>query len=729
MTDTSTDRDTEGLRDRIAAELARTRARTALLTEAVDDADLMRQHSPLMSPLVWDLAHVGNQEELWLVRDVGGREAVRCDIDDLYDAFKQPRRDRPSLPLLPPAEARAYVATVREKVYDLLDRVTFDSSRLVADGFAFGMIVQHEQQHDETMLATHQLRSGPVALHAPPPPEPTVRVPAEVLVPAGPFVMGTDTDPWALDNERPAHRVELPAYVIDAAPVTNGAYRAFIADGGYDDPRWWTEAGWRHRRQAGLVAPMHWRRDGDGWSYLRFGRWDRVRDDEPVVHVCFHEAQAYATWAGKRLPTEAEWEKAARWDPATGRSRRYPWGDDDPTSAHANLGQRHLSPAPVGAIRQASRRWACISSSVTCGNGPPPPSGATRASRPSPTGSTPRSSSATTTRCCGAVRSAPTGRPAAARSATGTIPSGGRSSAASGALATPGPTRRTGEGRKAGRLMCRHLAYLGPPVTLRELLFDPPHSLLRQSWAPRDMRGGGTINADGFGIGWYPDGAAPVRYRRAQPIWSDPTIAELAAVTSAGAVLAAVRSATVGMAIVDTAAAPFTEGRWLFSHNGVVRGWPDSMVPLAAELPVRDLLTLDATTDSALLWALVRDRLRAGCRAGPGGRRDGHLGGRGGTRLTAQRAAHRRAHGGRQRGRARPVVAGHTRVGAAGLRAARRRTGVARGARRAARAGHRDRATPAGTGRVVRRADEAPPGVRGIARTCQTRRKGTADGR
>ncbi|GIJ09454.1 ergothioneine biosynthesis protein EgtC [Micromonospora andamanensis] len=160
--------------------------------------------------------------------------------------------------------------------------------------------------------------------------------------------------------------------------------------------------------------------------------------------------------------------------------------------------------------------------------------------------------------------------------------------------------------------MCRHLAYLGPPLTLRELLFDPPHSLLRQSWAPRDMRGGGTINADGFGVGWYPDGAAPVRYRRAQPIWTDPTIAELAAVTSAGAVLAAVRSATVGMAIVDTAAAPFADGRWLFSHNGVVRGWPDSMVPLAAELPVRDLLTLDATTDSALLWALVRHRLRAG---------------------------------------------------------------------------------------------------------------------
>ncbi|WP_436278316.1 ergothioneine biosynthesis protein EgtB [Micromonospora gifhornensis] len=350
MTHTVTEgADAEALRSRIAAELERTRARTALLTEVVDDADLMRQHSPLMSPLVWDLAHVGNQEELWLVRDVGGREPVRCDIDDLYDAFKQPRRDRPSLPLLPPTEARAYVATVRDKVFDLLDRVAFDSRPLVADGFAFGMIVQHEQQHDETMLATHQLRSGPAVLQAPPPPEPTVRPAGEVLVPAGPFVMGTDADPWALDNERPAHRVELPAYLIDAAPVTNGAYAEFIAAGGYDDPRWWSEQGWQHRQEAGLSAPLHWRRDGDGWAYRRFGRWSPVRADEPVVHVCYHEAQAYATWAGKRLPTEAEWEKAARWDPATGRSRRYPWGDDDPTSAHANLGQRHLWPAPVGA--------------------------------------------------------------------------------------------------------------------------------------------------------------------------------------------------------------------------------------------------------------------------------------------------------------------------------------------------------------------------------------------
>ena len=161
--------------------------------------------------------------------------------------------------------------------------------------------------------------------------------------------------------------------------------------------------------------------------------------------------------------------------------------------------------------------------------------------------------------------------------------------------------------------MCRHLAYLGPPVPLSTLLFDAPHALVRQSWAPRDMRGGGTINADGFGVGWYPtDGGALVRYRRDCPMWTDAALPQLARATTAAAFVAAARSATVGMPVVETASAPFTDGAWLFSHNGVVRGWPASVAGLAAALPVTDLLTLDAPTDAAFLFALVRRKLRAG---------------------------------------------------------------------------------------------------------------------
>jgi glutamine amidotransferase len=191
--------------------------------------------------------------------------------------------------------------------------------------------------------------------------------------------------------------------------------------------------------------------------------------------------------------------------------------------------------------------------------------------------------------------------------------------------------------------VCRHLAYVGPPATLAALLLDPPHGLQHQSYAPADMRGAVAVNADGFGAGWYPPAAVrrlagpgaadaapgaaphgdpgarpdaapvqPARYRSDRPIWTDTGFAALAAVTTGTGVLAAVRSATSGMPVTTAAAAPFAEGPWLFSHNGAVRGWPDAVAGLAAELPVRDLLTLDAPTDAALLWALVRHRLRAG---------------------------------------------------------------------------------------------------------------------
>lgn len=157
--------------------------------------------------------------------------------------------------------------------------------------------------------------------------------------------------------------------------------------------------------------------------------------------------------------------------------------------------------------------------------------------------------------------------------------------------------------------MCRHAVYLGSPIPLSHLLFDPPHSLEHQSYAPSDPRQGGSINADGFGVGWYL-GAKALRYRSAAPIWADADFAAIAAAIQSGTILAAVRSATIGMPIVATAAAPFTDGRLLFSFNGFISGWPDSVAGIAARLPVAELLGLDAPTDAAFLWTLLRHRLR-----------------------------------------------------------------------------------------------------------------------
>ncbi len=333
------------MHDLVVRDLELARSRTLGLTD-LDEPTLVAQHDPLMSPLVWDLAHVGQQEELWLLRggDAGQPGMLPPDVDALYDAFKHPRAERPSLPLMPPVEARAYDHEVRGRVLDLIERTPAD------DLFTAGMVVQHEEQHDETMLATLQLRQGPPVLleRRTLPPGRHVE-PHRVLVPGGPFTLGVDatTEPFSLDNERPAHTVDVGPFWIGRVPVSNRQWLEFIADGGYRRPELWSPRGWARRAKAGLERPLFWTGHG---TRRRFGHEEEVPPDEPVQHVSYFEAEAFARWSGGRLPTETEWEKACAWDPVARARRTWPWGSEPPGPERANLGGVGLRPAPVGAF-------------------------------------------------------------------------------------------------------------------------------------------------------------------------------------------------------------------------------------------------------------------------------------------------------------------------------------------------------------------------------------------
>jgi gamma-glutamyl hercynylcysteine S-oxide synthase len=340
----------------VAALLHEARERTLLLVSSVPEAELMNQHDRLMSPVVWDLGHIAHFEELWLVRNLEGPVEF-AEMPGMFNPFENPRSTRGALALPRLADTLDHMARARRLVLDRLEAGPGDAAdaELLHGGFVYHMVAQHEYQHGETVLQALQLRGGETPYRAPravePPAGRPVAADAEGMVrfPGGRVEIGTDDPTAAYDNERPRHSVEVAPFRIGAWAVTSGEYARFVDDGGYDRRSLWSEAGWTHRQEAGLVAPQFWeRRDGEWWA-RSMDREAPVDPDRPVCHVCWYEAEAYCAWAGVRLPTEQEWEAAAAWDPATGTSRRYPWGDESPTPLHANLDQLAFGTAPVGA--------------------------------------------------------------------------------------------------------------------------------------------------------------------------------------------------------------------------------------------------------------------------------------------------------------------------------------------------------------------------------------------
>jgi iron(II)-dependent oxidoreductase len=354
----------EKIKKDLAERLTEARERTRFLLRGVSEEDLTTQHDPIMSPLIWDYGHIGNYEELWLLQKAHGKVLAKRELYDMYDASLHPREERPSLNLLDRSDAEMYLDAVRKAVLETLEGADLEGDDpLLKDGFVYNMIIQHEAQHNETMLQTLQLKKGEGYK-----PEAQIELPAGgpleeemVPVPGGEFVMGTDDHAFALDNERKAHVVDLPDFLLDKTPVTNHAYLEFVEDRGYEREEFWDPAGWKYIKEERISAPKHWYQpEPHSWWTQRFGFDEPLSPAAPVVHVSWYEADAYARWTGKRLPTEEEWEKAASWNPKTGTKRLYPWGDEPPSPTRANLDQLAFRSAEAGAYPEGASAYGAL---------------------------------------------------------------------------------------------------------------------------------------------------------------------------------------------------------------------------------------------------------------------------------------------------------------------------------------------------------------------------------
>ena len=344
------------------------RARTLEIFDLASEADLRESPGFGFRPIIWHLAHIGVFESYWLLQKLGGESAPDEGYLRIFDPIKTPREESKNLPTR--REMESYLDTVRERVWRVLDRARFDDSDpLLRDAYLFQLVLQHEYQHQETLAylfhlldpakkrAPRETEAGKLARDAKAEP-----ANAQLLVAEGSFEMGANgRDGFVYDNELPAHTVHLQAFRIDKLLTTNAEYARFIDEGGYERREWWSEEGWAAREREGWSSPLYWSRDGDEWRERTMFEEVLLRPSHPVTGVSWYEAEAYARFAGKRLPTEAEWEKAASWDEAKQTKRRFAFGERVPDGdAVCNFDLHFWGTTPVGSFPQSASPYGCL---------------------------------------------------------------------------------------------------------------------------------------------------------------------------------------------------------------------------------------------------------------------------------------------------------------------------------------------------------------------------------
>ena len=359
--DSSVSRDAQ-----LAAWVRDARQKTLEVVSDLSDEQLMGPQLRIVNPLLWEIGHVTWFQEKWALRHAGGKAPIRSDADSLYDSAAIAHDTRWDLPLPSRSETLAYMTAVRDRVLERIEQGNLTEQ----ERYFITLGVFHEDMHTEAFTYTRQTHgwSAPVFSRLEPAssgePGP---LPGDAEVPGGRFLLGAlQEEPFVFDNEKWAHPVEVRPFAIARAPVTQGEFAEFVEAKGYGRKEFWSEPGWNWREGVGAEHPVYWKGEAAGrWLRRDFDRWLPLEPHRPVLHVNWWEAEAYGNWAGRRLPTELEWEVAASAEPAqfgkelAERKRRFPWGNDPAAPERANLGWRAMAAVEVNALPAGDSGFGC----------------------------------------------------------------------------------------------------------------------------------------------------------------------------------------------------------------------------------------------------------------------------------------------------------------------------------------------------------------------------------
>jgi len=330
--------------DFIIAALRDARQRTLALISDLNEEQLTVPLLPIINPIVWEIGHVGWFQEKWVLRHTRGRPPVIGNADALWDSAAVAHDRRWNLPLLSMMDTRAYLASVLDRIIEGLD------SRPPGGDEAYfcWLSIMHEDMHGEALTYTRQtLGYAAPPLNAGPPPTVEAAPVGDVEFEGGKYLLGARRERrFVFDNEKWEHPVEVKPFAMARSPVTQGQFAEFVDDGGYRRRELWSEEGWNWRRSAQALHPLYWSRNGQDWAVRLFDRMLPLHRDVTLIHLNWYEAEAYCQWAGRRLPTEAEWELAA----SGYEKREFPWGNEAPSPAHAQLDAHSLGCASAGAF-------------------------------------------------------------------------------------------------------------------------------------------------------------------------------------------------------------------------------------------------------------------------------------------------------------------------------------------------------------------------------------------